>query len=477
LAACGGGGGYDGGGNSPPAAKQAPQIVGLANQTLPQDTSTPGADLPGQRRGFGRDAVTVTRLRPTRRSFPRGSRARRQRCESHVADHSGSRSVRQRDDHDPRRRSRWAVRTAGVGVTVNGVFVSFTSTVIDAFGDAENGEPRSLRGFTFTQDADDTRTRSTVCCSEPMRRLSPMALLAAAVFGTDAGAAVRVYRPDDPSQVVLQLGSSIGRVAAAQLRAASLAAPDDVDAKIRYVDALIAAGARSGNERYYGYASRSCRDARCGQLRLNLRRARLLHTKHEFAACRASARRNSRDRQSHREARLMRAQVRLHLHEPQQALADCTALMPFVDLLTRRRASRRLARRRRLAARTGLLLASAGLSARRGRDPQLGSRRRRGVRCSTRDRERRRTLVSRILRSRSAESLRRITYADWLLSAGRFDEALQVANRGGSLADRARSVLAAATPELSMRSDCSSHGRKPMHAANERICAIAPASS
>ena len=42
-----------------------------------------------------------------------------------------------------------------VGVTVNGVFVSFTMRVIDTFGDAENGEPRSLRGFTFTQDADD----------------------------------------------------------------------------------------------------------------------------------------------------------------------------------------------------------------------------------------------------------------------------------------------------------------------------------
>ena len=39
---------------------------------------------------------------------------------------------------------------------------------------------------------------------------------------------------------------------------------------------------------------------------------------------------NGRDR----EARLMRAQVRLHLHEPQQALADCTTLMPLVDLLT-----------------------------------------------------------------------------------------------------------------------------------------------
>ena len=38
-----------------------------------------------------------------------------------------------------------------------------------------------------------------------------MALLAAAVFGTDAEAAVRVYRPAEPSQVVLQLGSSAGQ--------------------------------------------------------------------------------------------------------------------------------------------------------------------------------------------------------------------------------------------------------------------------
>ena len=87
-----------------------------------------------------------------------------------------------------------------------------------------------------------------------MRRLLSLALLAAAVFGTDAEAAVRVYRPTDPSQVVLQLGSASGESQLAQLRAASLAAPDDRDASIRYVDALIEAGARSGNERYYGYA-------------------------------------------------------------------------------------------------------------------------------------------------------------------------------------------------------------------------------
>jgi hypothetical protein len=34
-----------------------------------------------------------------------------------------------------------------------------------------------------------------------------MALLAAAVFGTDAEAAVRVYRPTEPSQVVVPLAS------------------------------------------------------------------------------------------------------------------------------------------------------------------------------------------------------------------------------------------------------------------------------
>ena len=42
-----------------------------------------------------------------------------------------------------------------VGVMVNGVFVSFTNTLIDLFGDAANGEPRSLRGFTLDDDADD----------------------------------------------------------------------------------------------------------------------------------------------------------------------------------------------------------------------------------------------------------------------------------------------------------------------------------
>ena len=168
-----------------------------------------------------------------------------------------------------------------------------------------------------------------------MRRLVPMALLAVAAFGMDAEAAVRVYRPDDPSQVVLQLGSSSGESQLAQLRAASLAAPGDVDAKIHYVDALIAAGARSGNERYYGYAEQVVQGTSDqGKPAIALRRARLLQHKHEFAAAERVLGEILEIDSHHREARLMRAQVRLHLHEPQQALADCTALMPFVDLLT-----------------------------------------------------------------------------------------------------------------------------------------------
>ena len=73
-----------------------------------------------------------------------------------------------------------------------------------------------------------------------MRRLFSLALLAAAVFGMDAGAAVRAYRPADPSQVVLQLE---------QLRTANVVTPNDPEALIRQVDALVDAGVRSGSER------------------------------------------------------------------------------------------------------------------------------------------------------------------------------------------------------------------------------------
>jgi hypothetical protein len=243
---------------------------------------------------------------------------------------------------------------------------------------------------------------------------------------------------------VLQLGSSAGESRLAQLRAASVAAPNDVDATIRYVDALIAAGARSGNERYYGYAEQALRDATdSGALSLALRRAQLLQHKHEFAAAERVLGEilgiNGRDR----EARLMRAQVRLHLHEPQQALADCTALMPLVDLLT---STTCIAQAR--AAQGDLPRAQALLL--RMLDSQRGDEATRSWAAGVAGEFAARLADAPVAERWYRESFRldpqshyaRITYADWLLSAGRFDEALHVASRGASIADRARSVLA-----------------------------------
>lgn len=275
-----------------------------------------------------------------------------------------------------------------------------------------------------------------------MQRLL-LALLAAAVFGTDAGAAVRVYRPE-PTQVVLQLGSPSGESQLAKMRAASIAAPTDRDALLRYVDALVEAGARSGNERYYGYAEQVLQGARdAGDPAVAVRRAKLLQHKHEFAQAERVLgellQLNSRDC----EARLMRAQVRLHLHEPQQALADCTALMPLVDLLTSttciaqaRAALGDLQRAQTLLVRI--------LDYQRGDDATRSWSA--GVAAEFAVRLGDSSVAGRWYREAfeldPGSHYARITYADWLLSAGRFAEALQVASRGASLADRARTVLA-----------------------------------
>jgi hypothetical protein len=155
LAACGGGGGY-GGGNPPPAAKQAPQIIGLANQSLPQDTSTPVLSFQVSDADSGVNAVTVTATSSDPTIIPAagivlgGSGANRTLQITPAAEVFGNAMITIRAaDPDG------LVAQQVIGVTVNGVFVSFTSTVIDIFGAAENTEPRSLRGFTFTQDADD----------------------------------------------------------------------------------------------------------------------------------------------------------------------------------------------------------------------------------------------------------------------------------------------------------------------------------
>ena len=276
-----------------------------------------------------------------------------------------------------------------------------------------------------------------------MRRLFSLALLAAAVFGSQAGAAVRVYRPE-PSQVVLQLGASSAESQLAQLRAASVVAPQDRDALIRYVDALVATGARSGNERYYGYAEQVLQGARAAaDPAVAIRRAKLLQHKHEFTEAERVLGEILKTDGRDREARLMRAQVRLHLHEPQQALADCTALMPLVDLLTSttciaqaRAASGDLQRAQTLLLRV--------MDYQRGDDATRSWSAGVAGEFATRlgDADTAGRFYREAFELDPQSHYARITFADWLLSVGRFDEALQVANRGASLADRARSVLA-----------------------------------
>jgi predicted Zn-dependent protease len=281
-----------------------------------------------------------------------------------------------------------------------------------------------------------------------MQRLFP-ALLAAAVFSGGAEAAVRVYQPADPAAVVLRLGNSSSESQLAQLRAASVATPNDSAALLRYVDALVEAGASSGNERYYGYAEQALKGSRDGgHPAVALRRARLLQHKHEFAAAGQVLGAILQVDSHNREARLMRAQVRLYLHQPQEALADCTALMPLVDLLTSTTciAQARAALGDLQRAQTLLLRVleyqqgevatrswSAGVAAEFA--TRLGD-------ANTADRWYREAFE---LDPQSHYA--RIIYADWLLSAGRFAEAGKVAARGASLADRARSVLASGDAE------------------------------
>lgn len=157
VAACGGGG-YDGGnGNQPQQpAKQAPTITGLSDQSLPQDTSTPvlsftvaDSDSP-----VGNVTVTATssdtNLIPAEGLVLGGSGANRTLQITPAADAIGMTMITIRAV-DPDGLSAQAT----VRVAVNGVFVSFRDTVIDVFGRVENGEVKSLRGFRFTQDADD----------------------------------------------------------------------------------------------------------------------------------------------------------------------------------------------------------------------------------------------------------------------------------------------------------------------------------
>lgn len=151
LTACGGGG-Y----NSPPPAAQAPTIAGLADQSLPQDTTTPVLNFQVNDTDSGAGNVTLTATSSDPSIIPAegvvlgGSGADRTLQITPAPEAFGTATVTIRATDPGGLTAQQAVR-----VTVNGVFVSFTTTVNDWYALGENDDEPLLSGFTFTQDADD----------------------------------------------------------------------------------------------------------------------------------------------------------------------------------------------------------------------------------------------------------------------------------------------------------------------------------
>jgi hypothetical protein len=159
LAACGGGGGYGGDDPPPPPARQAPQITGLTDQALPQDTSTPVLTFQVSDADSGAASIALTALSSDANLLPAdgivlgGSGASRTLQITPAAEAIGDAMITIRAaDPDG------LVATQAIRVTVNGVFVSFRGTVNEVFPVAETGDQRILSGFTFTQDVDDEPT-------------------------------------------------------------------------------------------------------------------------------------------------------------------------------------------------------------------------------------------------------------------------------------------------------------------------------
>jgi hypothetical protein len=160
LSACGGGGGYDDPPAPPPAQqKQAPQIMGLQDQSMNQDTSTPMLPFQVSDADSGASALTVTARSSDTSVIPAegvvldGSGASRTLQITPAAEVIGEATVTIRAV-DPDGLSAERI----VRVTVNGVFVSFRGMTNEVFVMAEEDDERSMSGFTVTPDADDDPT-------------------------------------------------------------------------------------------------------------------------------------------------------------------------------------------------------------------------------------------------------------------------------------------------------------------------------
>lgn len=168
-----------------------------------------------------------------------------------------------------------------------------------------------------------------------MKRRYALLAVGIAAIGGNADAAVRIFRPDSASQVVLKLDTAAVSTAAPELEQMKQAAMTDGDALPAYIEALLEAGATSGNERYYFDAELAMQAASAGlQSTFAVPRAKILQHRHDFRAAEQELgpvlQLNPRDTR----ARLLRAQIRIHLRDSQGAMQDCVALTPLADILT-----------------------------------------------------------------------------------------------------------------------------------------------
>jgi len=276
------------------------------------------------------------------------------------------------------------------------------------------------------------------CCAA----VSFLAIFAAA----EAIAAVSVFRPVDGDQVVLQLGAKANQLSL--LKASVERSPRNAEALSRYVDALISAARISGNERYYGIAERALLNAP-GTVRsaLATKHAYLLQSRHDFAGAEALLTQFLTHAPRNYEAVQMRAQIRLHLNRPNEAMRDCATMAANADLVSstacfaQARAALGDIERAYQLIKTSLsqvrLEASqhdptlswgasvaAELAARLGFDAEAAT-------------------WHRLAYERDPDNhFARLSYLDWLLARDNPDIALVVATAGGSSADRLRVVLA-----------------------------------
>jgi Tfp pilus assembly protein PilF len=272
------------------------------------------------------------------------------------------------------------------------------------------------------------------------------ALISTLPFASPAMAAVAAYRPSDSAQVILKLNNN-GEAQLSRLRQASSVAPSDSDALARYVNALLSMGARTGNERYYGFAEQAISTAPAAvQLSVAMLRAQVLQHRHEFRDAEHVLSEIIEHDPRHLDAVLMRAQVRMHLHEPESALRDCSKLALKVDLLTsmtcvaqaQAAQSADLAALERSYSIVASLLQTDGAPATRSWSAGVAAEF--AARLGNSDAA---TMWYRTAYELDRDShYARIAYADWLLSKSDYAAANEVAGSGVSNADIFRTVLA-----------------------------------